>query len=325
MSVLLSACKQKNQQVLPLDSKITVTDSRGKEITMDHPSKRLAVLFTPFVEQIYMLQAQDKLIGIPLETYTQTDIYNFLSNLDPRIKNKQIPTPTINGRAINVESVVALNPDLIVLMQQEQNTVDHLESLGYKVFTVDGSNQESLVDEFLGVASLLGKQQRAETLIDYYNTEKQALLQRAQKIPEDQKKSIYYSWSKGRVLSTSGKGSLMDYVITSAGAINACPFNVDAPNINPETLYKWNPDMMVLWNTPISDVYSLSELANLPLVKNRQVYQLSPAFYYNPHTIKIVLFSKQLQAWCYPEIYPEKQFQAELQQALELFYPGYKQ
>ena len=322
--ISFNACQNKNTPNSTLSSKIVATDSRGKSIEVDKPIERLVVLFTPFVEQIYMLQVQDKLVGIPLETYTQSDIYLFLSKLDPRIKDKQIPTPTINGRAINVESVVALNPDLIIILEQEQSTVEHLESMGYRVFTVDGSKEEALVGELTNVAKLLDKEQRAKVLTDYYQQQKQIMLERSQKIKPENKKSIYYSWSKSRILSTSGKGSLMDYVITSSGAVNACPLFVDAPNINPETLYAWNPDIMVLWNTPIKDVLDLKELSSLPAVKNKMVYELSPAFYYNPHTIKILLFSKKLQALCYPEIYPQELFEKELQQALELFYPGYQ-
>src|SRR5690606_40194380 len=46
------------------------------------------------------------------------------------------------------------------------------------------------------------------------------------------RKKVYYAWSKGRILSTSGKGSLMDLSIQAAGAENACPLEMEAPNID---------------------------------------------------------------------------------------------
>ncbi|MHC5354751.1 ABC transporter substrate-binding protein [Myroides sp. LJL115] len=297
---------------------VVATDSRGKQVTLDTIATKVAVLFTPIVEEIYMLGAQDQLTAITQEVYLQQDTYDFLSTLDPRIKNKQISAPTFNGRAISMENIIALEPDLVILLEQENDTSEQLESLGYKVFTVDGSQPLGIVEEFLGIATLMGKDKRAKELIDYYTAESNKLKQRAESVQE--KKSIYYSWSKGRILSTSGKGSLMDFVITSSGALNACPLDIDAPNLSPETLYLWNPDLMVLWNTPQKDVYDLKELAALPAVVNKQVYELTPTFNFNPHTLKILLFSKQLQSWAYPQIYSPEEFQKELKQDLDFFY-----
>jgi len=135
----------------------------------------------------------------------------------------------------------------------------------------------------------------------------------------ENKKKVYYAWSKGRILSTSGKGTLMDMAITLSGAQNACPLEMQAPNIGAEMLYKWDPDIILLWNSNANDVYSLAELDNLPAVINKQVKVLKPSFMYDPHTVKILLFAKQVRQWTYPE-YTEQELQSDLNQALSILY-----
>ena len=93
----------------------------------------------------------------------------------------------------------------------------------------------------------------------------------------------------------------MDLAIESAGAQNACPLEMEAPNIGAELIYQWNPDLIILWNSEPNDVYKLKELAALPAVINKQVFELKPTFNFDPHTLKFLLFAKQLHHWCYPE------------------------
>jgi len=123
------------------------------------------------------------------------------------------------------------------------------------------------------------------------------------KAPVNEKpKKVYYAWSKGRIFSTSGKGTLLDLAIKLSGAENACPLEMESPNVGAESIYKWNPDLIVLWN-----LYQLKELDALPAVKSKQVFAMNPAFYYDPHTVKFLLFAKQLRNWCYPSAYSTEQ------------------
>ncbi|KAF5278679.1 hypothetical protein FQR65_LT15597 [Abscondita terminalis] len=139
--------------------------------------------------------------------------------------------------------------------------------------------------------NILGRKQRAEEIVGYVEQEVEKM-----KLHEDiKRKKVYYAWSKGRVFSTSCRGSLVDLSMQVSGAENACPLTLEAPNISAESLYKWNPDLIVLWNSKLQDVYSLKELEALPAVIEKQVYSMEPTFYYDPHTVKFLLFAKQIR------------------------------
>ncbi|MBB1138125.1 ABC transporter substrate-binding protein [Myroides sp. WP-1] len=314
---LLQACKQNTSSSVttPSDTAVQATDSRGKLITLAKPATRVIALYEALVDDVFMLDAQDKLVGIPQQIYLNEDTYAFLSTLDHRMAKKEIATPTFGGGSSNVESIVSLQPDLVLTFNQDADAVAQLENLGIAVYTIASEDAAGIIRELEGIGVLLGKEERAKSITAYI--QKEIATMNATKI--DNPKKVYYAWSKGRVLSTSGKGTLMDSAITLSGAINACPLEMQAPNIGAEMLYKWNPDLILLWNSDESDVYGLSELANLPAVVNKQVKVMKPSFLYDPHTVKFLLFAKQVRQWSYPT-YTAKALEADLMEAMQKLY-----
>ncbi|KGE12305.1 ABC transporter substrate-binding protein [Sphingobacterium deserti] len=294
---------------------ISAVDKRGKTIALKKTAERVVVLFEPFVDQMYMLGAKDMLIGIPQQIYQNESTYQYLSLLDKRIEEKTIATPTFGGRSSNVEHIVSLQADLAIVYEHDTETIEQLEELGIPVYAVSSAGKKQIYQELIGVATLLGKEDRAREIVDYI--EQQIDMMIAQH--GDERKKIYYAWSKGRIFSTSGKGTLIDLAMEIAGAENACPLVMDAPNVNAESLYKWNPDIIVLWNSRLEDVYNLTELSSLNAVTQKQVFEAAPTFYYDPHTVKFLLLAKQLKSWCYPS-YKKTDFDNECTEVLHFLY-----
>jgi len=308
-----SACQ--NRQSGTLNSQVNAVDSRGKEVVLAHVAKRVVVLFPSLVDEVYMLGAENSLVGIPEQVYQLEDTYSFLSKLDQRIAKKELATPTFAGQANNVESIVGLNPDLVLTFNTDQDNISQLEDLGIPVFTFSSQDEKSIFNELIGMGALLGKKARAEEIVQFVSAEIKKMT-----APKDQiQKKVYYAWSKGRVLSTSGRGSLIDMAIRLSGAANACPLEMEAPNVGAETIYKWNPDLIILWNSKLADVYNLKELAALPAVKNKQVFVMSPSFPFDPHTVKFMLFAKQIRHWCFSD-YTKQQLDQDMTIAFEKLY-----
>ncbi|OJZ14401.1 MULTISPECIES: ABC transporter substrate-binding protein [Sphingobacterium] len=310
---LVSACQ--NRQAGAVSNQVKAVDSRGKEVVLAHTAQRVVVLFPSLVDEVYMLGAENSLVGIPEQVYQVEDTYKFLSKLDDRIAQKTLATPTFTGQANNVESIVSLNPDLVLTFNTDQDNISQLEDLGIPVFTFSSQDEKSIFNELTGMGALLGKKARAEEIVQFVSAEIKKMT-----APKDQiQKKVYYAWSKGRVLSTSGRGSLIDMAIRLSGAANACPLEMEAPNVGAETIYKWNPDLIILWNSTLADVYNLKELAALPAVRNKQVFVMSPSFPFDPHTVKFMLFAKQIRHWCFSD-YTKQQLDQDMAIAFEKLY-----
>ncbi|WP_227611003.1 MULTISPECIES: ABC transporter substrate-binding protein [unclassified Acinetobacter] len=279
-----------------------VVDSSGYTVKLNHPAQRVVCLFESGCDGLYMLNQGDKIVGIPAEIYQQPMLYRAYSILDSRIKTKQIQSPSQGSNATNIESLLMLQPDLVIMGGGEKQTIALLRKLGIAVYIMESSTYAQVKEELSEIAVLTNATARANKIL-HYSDQKIAEIQR-NTAKESHQQSIYYAWSGGRIFSTSGTQSITNDFIELAGAKNIVRTETNQPNVNPETLIEWNPDNIVLWNTDPQLIYQRPELKLLQAVKNRKVFNLSPAFIYNPHTIKIVLTALYLHQHIYEEPQP---------------------
>lgn len=289
-------CKSNIRPAVIKQYAITVTDMRGKTIQLPKVAERVVCLFNGSFDAMYMLGAENKLVGIPSNIYTDPEYYDAYAKIDDRIKAKHIEAPG-SWQASNIESIVSLHPDIVIISISQTDAVNILEKMGYAVYTVGSETYEQIYKETLDIGTMTGTTLRAEAIVNYSKKE----FEKIKLITKDivPKKKVYYAWSGGRILSTSGTRSMINDFIELAGATNVCRSNVDQPNVNAETLIHWDPDIIVLWGSSPVDVYKMSELASLKAVKNKTVKSMKPAFFYNTHTLKILLASVTLNHWCY--------------------------
>lgn len=295
--LFLGACHRESGESRVADGAIAVTDVRGKEIRLSEPAQRVVVLYQGALDGMYMLHAEHTVVGIQNNIYTNPETFKYFSRLDPRIARKELSTPGNWETSANIESILALKPDLVIIASGQTDAIRLLESLGIKVFAVSPQNNEQLFKEIENIGKLTGTYERAKELLAYTRHKLNEIQEATEHI--GQKKSVYYAWSGGRIYSTSGQNSRMSECFRLAGVRNACTFAVDQPNINPETLISWDPDLILLWNTDPQELYSKKELSVLKAVRNKQVHVLEPPFFYDPHTLKIMYAAIELHNICY--------------------------
>lgn len=277
---------------------ISVIDIQGNEINLSQPAEKIVCLFDPSVDIIYMLQAQDKLVGIPAETYFDNELYDYYKHIDSRILNKKLATPGSNELA-NIESIIRLNPDLVIAQQLPESMVRSLQEMDIQVYIAAAERYEDLMKEMKDISLLTGKKERGEQLISYAKDKMEDLQKRTDSQETAKHKSVYFTWANGRIFSTAGRNSMMNDCLDLAGVENACPFDIDKPNINPETLIEWNPDMIVMWNDNPDMFYNKKELGSITAIQQREIHNLMPMFYYNPHTFKSLCAAVAIHNWAY--------------------------
>ena len=293
---LLAACTHPVETPSQKNYSISVKDLRGKTVQLEKPAQRVVCLFNGSFDALYMLGAEERIVGIPANIYSDPEYYDAYAKIDERIKNKRIAAPG-SWQASNIETIAALHPDLVIISAGQTDAIEILESIGITVYAVASETYEQIYRETLDIGKLMGTAARAAEIVDYSKREFAKIQQYTKNIRP--KKRVYYAWSGGRILSTSGTGSMINSFIELAGAVNVCRSPIDQPNVNAETLLHWNPDLVVLWGSKPVDVYGMTELASLKAVRNRMVKSMEPAFFYNTHTLKILYASVTLSHWCY--------------------------
>jgi iron complex transport system substrate-binding protein len=312
--------------LLPLHSygteqPITVTDFRGKRVSLQKPASRIVCLIESALSGLYMLGQQDKVVGIPKVVY-DGEVYKYYATLDSRIRQKTLPSPG-NWDFVSIESVVGLRPDLVIIWASQTEAIRSLEQRGIAVYGVFLTSIEDVYKEVLDFGKLTGSVEQARRLIEYTKAELIGLGKTLQSIAEHKRKGVYFMWAQG-VLETSCEGSTVDDLIRLAGAKNVCTIpNTEHTVINMETLLRWNPDVIVMWvndkRSP-EDVINDTQLRSLKAVKTRQVYELPEVFLCDLWTLKFVYAIKLLAKWAYPEHFAHIDMEREKVRLLKRLY-----
>lgn len=319
LSMCLSACDHSAQEKFKQSYAIQVTDAKGDLVQLKQPAQRIVCLFEASLDNLYMLGAGQRVIAIPGKVYSSSSLYQAYSILDARIKEKKLATPSQSDSASSLESIISLKPDLVVMYANQPDSITLLRSMKIPVYAAQSENLAQTLKELQDLGTLTGQQQRASHLIQFIQHEL-AVIQKTTDVDFPIKKTVYYAWSGGRIFSSSGRDSMPNSMITLAGAENIIQAAIDQPNVNPENLIEWNPDAILLWNSDAKLIYQQPELQGLKAVKQQQVFNLTPSFFYNPHTPKILLAANQLHHWLYRQNDAASHAKQDQYRILNMFY-----
>lgn len=309
----LLSCTNKEGQYQNFE--ITVVDSKGNEIAINKPVEKIVVLFEPLLDAVYMLQAEEKLVGVSSKLYNNDDTFAYLSLIDDRVKNKQIITPG-DEESLNIESIIGIKPDLVIGYNIPESTVENLKNMGISVYIGKSETYADVEKEMTDLGILLGKEERSKVLLQYVNKELAKIQENIKNITP---KTAYFSWANGRIFTTAGTESMMGKCLEFAGVKNVVTSAIDMPNINPELLVSWNPDVIYMWNDSPNLFYERQQLKDINAIKNKEIYNLMPMFFYNPHNLKALLTSTQIQNWAY-KLISEKEMKELLKNHLTVLY-----
>ena len=148
---------------------IKVTDFRNKEIKINYPTKKVVCLIESALSGIYMLKAENNIVGISTNVYNG-DVYEQYKLLDSRIKNKTIPTPG-NWDFISIENIAALKPDLVIIWASQTEAIQSIENLGIPVYAIMINNTKDIFKEISDFGVIFNKKERADSLIGFAKNE----------------------------------------------------------------------------------------------------------------------------------------------------------
>ena len=283
-----------NKQVI---SNISVTDFRGKELNFEKPVERVVCLIESGLTGIYMLNAEEKVVGISSNIYSE-DILKYYSALDPRIKNKSLPCPG-NWDFVNLEQIISLRPGLVIIWASQNEAIKNIENFGIPVYGIMLHNFEDVLKEISDFGILFGKKNRSDSLILFT---KNNLAELEKSIKTNNQKSVYFAWMQG-ITETSGQESIVNDLIKSAGGRNVVTNSDEHVVVNLEKIVEWNPGAIVLWKNGMlspEDVIQMDELQQTEAVKNASIFEFPSAFECDLWTLKFQYAALLLNSWLYP-------------------------
>lgn len=306
----------------PLETNtVSVIDFRGKKIEFNKPVTRIVCLIESALSGLYMLGAGQNVVGISTNVYS-SPVFPYYARLDERIKLRKLPAPG-NWDFVNIESVVALKPDLVIIWAHQTESIKALEERSIRVYGVFLGNKDDVYTEISHLGKLTGREERANYLIQYTKNEIVRIEKMVQAIPPSQYPRIYYMWAQGNLESSCG-GSTVNDLIVLAGGRNVCTgIPREHAVVSMENILSWNPDMIVMWyneKKDPTDVIGDPQWSTIKAVKEGRVYEFNDVFHHDLWTLKFQYAAKVVAKWSHPGIFKNMDLEQEKVKIINTLY-----
>ena len=216
---------------------------------------RIVVLDPATVEMIYMLGAEDKIVGVAnLER----------SKVWPEEKVAKLESVGTFMKP-SLEKIIALKPDLVIMSALTGEELNNgLKSNNIETKRVQANSIEEIFTNFLEVAKMLGKENEANKII----AEKKAKLEEIKKIATGNKKGLFVM--SASPLMVFGNDNLPNDIMKLLNIKNIAENQKGRnPIVTPEFIIKENPDIIItLLPNPSQIVATNPQLKNVNAIKN---------------------------------------------------------
>ncbi|SAL16053.1 vitamin B12 transport protein [Caballeronia peredens] len=209
---------------------ITVIDDSGASVTLDRPAARVVSLAPHVTELLFAAGGGARIVG----AVTYSD-YPKEAQTIPRVGD---------NKALDLERIVALHPDLIVIWRHGNvaRQTDRLKALGIPVYFSEPRHLNDIATSIDKLGTLLGTQASAHAASEAFTRDITQL--RAHYAARPPVSVFYQVWDDP--LMTLNRDNVFDEVIALCGGVNVFAAETPrVPTISTEAVLAANPEAIV--------------------------------------------------------------------------------
>lgn len=213
---------------------VTIPDDDGASVTLDSAPQRIITFAPSATEIVYALGLGDELVGVS-GTY---DDYPAAAK-----QVQEVGGAGDFGVDPNIETVVSLEPDLLLTIKGGDAWKSRLRELGVPVFTIDATDLEDLLHDIGTVGRLTGTVEAADALTAQMGAEAQRI---EEAVAGEARVScffeVYYP-----PLTTVGPGTFISDLLDRAGCDStSASAKSDYPEWSVDDLVRTSPDVYLV-------------------------------------------------------------------------------
>lgn len=279
---------------------VTVKDSEGIETSIAQEPVRIISLLPSHTEILFAIGAGEQMAGCT----TNCDYPEETQNL----KKVSLSNPG----SINLETLVALKPDLVLLGgDYHQRIREQLSKLKIPVLSFESQSLAEIERSIRGMSRSTGHVDAGEKLIQKLQQEVASIQEKIKPYQKEGRPRVFYQvWDQP--LMTAGPTSFIGELIDLAGGENIFDdVDLPYPQVSEEILIQRNPDVILLprskkdHSDATEIVKKLSEQSGwkqMKAVKNQRIYLIEEDFISRPGPRVVQGLEKVAQA-LYPEAF----------------------
>lgn len=253
---------------IPLSQPETVvfTDDLGREVSIQVPAQKIVSLAPSVTESLFAIGAGDQVIG-------RTDYCDY----PPEV----LALPSIGGfssEAISLESIIALEPDLVIGGSTYQaEVVQALEESGIPAFVSQPANLAGILDALAILGQISGKTDEAAAVAGEMQAHIDSVKQVVSGVPADQRPTVFYEVWHEPLMSANGKTVVGELIDLAGGNNIFADLPDEYPTVSVEQIVDVDPQF-IIGPSSHGDQMSAEIIGaragwdNLSAVKNNAIY-----------------------------------------------------
>lgn len=222
---------------------------------------------------------------------------------------------------IQMEKVLALNPDLCLVMSKD--LIEPLESNGLNVIYFEWKQTNDVKTAVTLMGEVLDKKELAQDYLSYFDQMVEEAGEKAASLKDGDKKTVLY----GNIDKLTQPHVIAEWWIEAAGGISVTKDSWNNENgsctYTQEDVLKWNPDVMIVTDPSMKAVLMEDSLySDINGVKNGAIYSIpTVAHVWGNRTVEqpLTVF------WTMNKLYPEVVGTDELKEKISYFYSHFFQ
>ena len=324
--------------ILGKEKELTLVDSTDTIVTVKKPVKRIVVTYIGQLEMLRTLKVPaDQVVGVSGRVRLHYTVFF------PEYQDK-----TIVGRhpwSPDVEAILDLHPDVVILGTWPSESgwippatkaaADVLESAGIPVLhCFCGLCDRNVTEEMRKIGYIFDKRDEAEEFIDWRKGILNSIIEKVEKIPEEDNPSVYFEASRAYYTYEEYMSN-----IEFGGGKNIFPGFTLGANVDPEAVITRDPDIIIKqasqsvtgYDLDVNDIAEIEkvreeimsrpELGDVKAVKTGRVHVISIFILggYGPVGCRAFLHKVYMAKWLQPEVFEDLDPKAIHQEYLTRF------
>lgn len=304
---------------------LTVKDSLDRTVVIPTRARRVVAIQAEISRLIVALGAGDDLVGIDYTLRLHDHLFKYIYP-----KQSGLPLVSMAENNVNLETIMALEPDIIFVSPYERQIVDAIQRKTRipVVALASMGSLAKLAEEMRLVGRILGREERAEELVSFFNGTLDRIRERLKDVPSDQKPRVYMTFwgSLTRTpvsyepVNVAGGVNVSEKIIpTILGSVGTV--------VKIEQILLWNPDMILVHgNYPPKDravtvegILKDPRLTALSSVKSKKVFYTF-GFWEWWDMAEVTLETMYLAHLFHPDKFPEFDLKKEGAAVFKKFY-----
>lgn len=316
-----------NKEEVNVPETVTITDHADRTVEVPTNPEKVAILgIYPLASMlsVYLNSAETIVAMEPASANAAKN--SVLIDLYPEIGN--ITTDILSGEDLNIEALVALEPEVVYYNAADKADLEKLENAGLTAVAFSPTKWKfDVVETYRQWIGLLDQiypsSSKNAKLVDQYSTDIYNMIQETVAgVEEPQKILFLYQYDENAMITSSSR-FFGEWWAKAAGGVNvASDVQAETANakITMENVYEWNPDVIFITNftkaTP-EDLYNnaigTDDWSTVKAVQDHRVYKMPMGTYrtYTPSSDTPMTLLWMAQA-VYPELFADVDVKAEV-------------